>query len=127
MEEEKDSTLEEVLRAILESEQRLRSEMRGNHAESQASYVELAEAIHTLSTNTDQQFADMRTSTDQQFADVRRDMATKDFVDRKVDGAETKVVTEVRRVDGKVGRLIDVLEKKDVLTVRDAHKIIVGE
>lgn len=95
-----------------------------HHEESQASYADLAEAIHMLSTNTDQQFADARTNTDQQFADVRRDMATKvdlaqakheimDHGDRKVD-----------RVDEKVDKTVDVLQKNKVITPTQAAFVL---
>lgn len=63
---------------------------------------------------------------DEQHAQIRADMATKDFVDRKVDASEARVIERINRTDEKVGRLVDVLAEKRVLTVEDAHRVITG-
>ncbi len=127
MEEEKEPTMKDLMAAIVETRAEVRearAEVKEHRAETQASYAELAEAIQMLSTNTDQQFADARKNTDQQFADVRRDMATKadlaqakheimDHGDRKVD-----------RVDEKVDKTVDVLQKNNVITPAQAAFVL---
>ena len=88
----------------------------------------LLDAVHGLATHMDEENAKIRAemATKDDLAKIRAEMATKDFVDRKVDGTEARLMAAIHKTDDKVNRLVDVLEKKDVLTINDAHKVIVG-
>ncbi len=67
---------------------------------------------------------------DAEFAKVRAEMATKDFVERRLEDSEGRMTRclgeKIDRVDAKLERLVDVLEKKDVLTVQDVHRVVTG-
>ncbi len=83
----------------------------------------LGEAIQTLATQMDERFA----ATDARMDRIEANMTTKDFVDRKVDGAEARLTARISGTDDKVTRLVDALERKDVLTARQAQNVILGK
>lgn len=74
-----------------------------------AAVKEVGEAVQALATHMDDELAKVRGDVKEDFARVRAEMATKDFVDRRVGDVEAKI-----------GVLVDVLEDKQVITPKEA-------
>lgn len=64
--------------------------------------------------------ASLATHMDQRFDRVYAEMATKDFVDRRIAASEDRMVAEIHKVDAKVGTLASILEQKTVITADEA-------
>lgn len=71
------------------------------------------EGVQALATHMDERFDRVYSDMTREFGKVRAEMATKDFVDRKFE-----------TLDGKVNTLVNVLEKKQVLTALEAVDVI---
>lgn len=124
------SVRNELRTEILDSAKGVQQELRVEIQESQAAAME---AIHDLASHMDQRFERV----DNESVKLRAEMATKqdlhetehrmkDYADRRAIATEEKLTCEIRRTDVKVERLIDVLQKKDVLTVKDTHHVVTG-
>lgn len=71
------------------------------------------EAINILSSHTDAEFRQ-----------TRSEMASKDHLDRKVDGLEIGVLGQITKIDKKDTALVEALEKKNIVSVSDSQMII---
>lgn len=65
---------------------------------------------------------------DQRFNQVYADMATKDFVERRIEASEERIVqnlgAKIDRVDAKVEKLVGVLEDNEVITPGEAKAVL---
>lgn len=88
----------------------------------------MTDMIHSFATHMDDRF-------DEQHKEIVTELRGEiqqakhevmDYVDRKVDASEARVIEKINRTDEKVERLINVLGEKKVLTVEGAHHVVTG-
>lgn len=60
---------------------------------------------------------------DSELTKVRREMATKDFVERQILASEDRVLAEVQKVATNQETLVDILERKSVITSDEADLV----
>lgn len=81
---------------------------------------ELLEAILGVS----EAISALATHTDKQISEVRAEMATKDFVDRRISSAVEEIAPTMKRIDNKDSLLVKKLEEKKVISAKESATIV---
>lgn len=74
---------------------------------------EILEAINVFSSEVDKQFAKIKAT-----------MVTKDYLDSKLFDLRGDIISVIRKEDAKMAKLIDILQKRDVINSEDVKIIL---
>lgn len=92
---------------------------------------EILEAVNSFSSDVDNQFKEMRSDVDNQFREMRSEinsiksqMVTKDYLDDKLYDLKGDMVAMTRKEDKKLGVLVEILQKKQVINQSEAKQIL---
>ena len=81
---------------------------------------EILEAINTFSSEVDKQFAQVKG----EINNIKATMLTKDYLDSKLFDLRGDIISVIRKEDAKMAKLIDILQKRDIINSEDVKVIL---
>lgn len=81
---------------------------------------EILEAINAFSAETDKQFAQIKG----EIGGIKATMVTKDYLDSKLFDLRGDIISVIRKEDVKMAKLIDILQKRNVINSEDVKIIL---
>lgn len=81
---------------------------------------EILEAINAFSSEVDKQFAQVKG----EISGIKATMVTKDYLDSKLFDLRGDIISVIRKEDAKMAKLIDILQKRNIINSEDVKIIL---
>ncbi len=120
---ENEPTNRELMTAILGIAQDV-SILKGDVSTLKGNIERLEKKVDSLHEESMEAIQMLSTHTDAEFRQTRNEMASKDHLDRKVDGLEVSIGGSLRQVDQKDSALVENLVQKKIVSSQESQSII---